>query len=64
MININKLGCLTIPQAAQLANMSTYKIRKAIKDGKLMAYRCGSLFHITREDLDIYLQEQGKITGE
>jgi len=64
MIDKYEYGRLTIAQAAQIANMSEYKIRKAIKDDKLMASRIGKRLYTSKERLDKFLQEQGNHSEE
>ena len=54
--SVENLMMLTIPQAAQFTNMSQYKIRKAISEGKLMAFRHGNIIRIEREELDSFMQ--------
>lgn len=54
--SLRDIEWLSVVQAGQLVNMSPSKIRRAISDNKLRAFRDGKLFRINREDLDDYMR--------
>ncbi len=49
---------LTIPQTAEVFQVSEKKVRRLIKTGELVAYRIGHQLRIAEEDLRRFLQQR------
>lgn len=55
---------LKIAEAAELANVSTKTIRRAINAGELRAYRIGRAIRVWRKDVDAWLEDDDVSAGE
>lgn len=57
ILQLTDLVWLSVQQASQITGMSPTKIRTAISENKLRAFRDGKIIRIKQDDLNEYLRK-------
>jgi excisionase family DNA binding protein len=52
----NRERLTTIPQAAQACGIGAHQLRRAVREGKLLAYQVGGWPRVKPSDVDAWLQ--------